>query len=63
MILEGLLQAQYAQTARRKTLLPLVQMIRGSFAQAVISKNIKANRYILLLKYNALGLTKKTLLI
>ena len=26
-------------------------------------EDIKANRYILLLKYNALGLTKKTLLI
>jgi hypothetical protein len=32
MILEGLLQAQYAQTARRKTLLPLAQMTKGSFA-------------------------------
>ena len=59
MILEGLLQAQYAQTARRKTLLPLVQMTRGSFVQVVTSKNIKANRYIPLLKYNALGLIKK----
>ena len=59
MILEDSLQAQYAQTARRKTLLPLAQMIRGFFAQVVISKNIKANRYILSLKYNAHGLTKK----
>jgi len=32
MILEGLLQAQYAQIARGKTLLPLAQMTRGSFA-------------------------------
>ena len=59
MILEDLLLAQYAQIARKKTQLPLAQMTRKFFAQVVISKNIKANRYILLLKYNAFGLTKK----
>jgi len=30
--LEGLLLAQYAQIARKKTPLPLAQMIRGFFA-------------------------------
>jgi hypothetical protein len=32
MILEDLLLEQYAQAARRKTQLPLAQMIRGFFA-------------------------------
>ena len=59
MILEDLLLAQYAQNARKKTQLPLAQMTKGFFSYVVISKNIKANRYIPLLKYNALGLTKK----
>ena len=63
MTFEDLLQVQYAQNARRETQLLSAQMIREFFAEVVISKNTKPNRYILLLKYNALGLTKKTLLI